>query len=67
MNPTVEALTEICRIVTAVCKARGLDAARLGAIVAALRDNGAGMLADVLVGVIPFTPTAAELERLTDE
>ena len=64
MNPTVEALTEICRIVAAVCKARGLDAARLGAIVAALRDNDAGMLADVLVGAVPFEEKP-DYERMT--
>ncbi len=66
VNPTVAALTEICRIVAAVCQARGLDAARLGAIVASLRDNGADALADCIVGVVPFELSVAEMERLTD-
>ena len=54
MNPTVEALTEICRIVAAVCQVRALPPEHLGAIVASCRDNDAGMLADVLIGTVPF-------------
>lgn len=34
--------------------ARALPHAQLGAIVATCRDNGAGALADVLVGALPF-------------
>lgn len=67
MNPTVDALTEICRIVAAVCKVRILPPAKLGAIVAILRDNDGDALASVLVGALPFAPDAATLERLTDE
>lgn len=67
MNPTVDALTEICRIVAAVCKVRILPPARLGAIVACLRDNDGDALASVLIGDIPFGPRAETLERLTDE
>lgn len=54
MNSTVEALTEICRIVAAVLIVRKLEPRRLGAIVASLRDNGGDALANVLVGELPF-------------
>ena len=64
---TTDARTDHARIVAAVCQARALPAAQLGAVVAALRDNGAGMLASCIIGELPFTPSAAELERLTDE
>ncbi len=69
MNPTVDALMDICRIVAAVCQARTLPPAELGAVVACLRDNNAGLLADALIGSLPFEarPTRAELERLTYE
>jgi hypothetical protein len=67
VNPTVDALTEICRIVAAVLIVRQLPAAKLGAIVAILRDNGGDALASVLIGALPFEPNAATLERLTDE
>lgn len=54
MNPTVDALTEICRIVAAVCLVRQLDPAQLGAIVAALQDNGGDALASCIIGELPF-------------
>lgn len=70
MNAGVDALTEVCRIVAAVCIVRNLPPAKLGSIVASLRDNGGDVLASCLVGSIPFEvvrPSRAELERLTDE
>jgi hypothetical protein len=63
--PPIDALTEVCRIVAAVCQARALGPAQLGAICAALRDNGAGLLADVLIGELPFAMPEGEMERLT--
>lgn len=57
MNPTVESLTEICRIVAAVCLVRELDPARLGAIVACLQDNGGDALASCVIGELPFDGT----------
>lgn len=68
MNPTVDALTEICRIVAAVCIVRELPAQKLGAVVVALQDNGGEALASCLIGSLPFStrPTPAELERLSD-
>jgi hypothetical protein len=54
MNATVEALTEICRIVAAIVLVRKLPPANLGAIVATLQDNGGEALASVLVGTLPF-------------
>ena len=57
MNPTVDALTEICRIVAAVCIVRQLPPVQLGSIVAALQDNGGAALADCLIGVVPFDGT----------
>lgn len=68
MNPTVDALTEVCRIVAAVIIVRRLPPAKLGAIVATLRDNGGDSLASCLVGGLPFDPMPeSEMERLTNE
>jgi hypothetical protein len=69
MNVTVDAMAEICRIVAAVIVVRTLPPARLGAIVAALRDNGGDTLANVLVGTLPFDaqPSIGTMERLTHE
>jgi hypothetical protein len=65
MTPPTDADRD--RIVAAVCIVRELPPAQLGAICAALRDNGAGALADVLIGTIPFeTMPAGEMDRLTD-
>lgn len=54
MNSTIAALTDICRIVAAVLIVRQLPPAKLGAVVACLRDNGGDMLASILIGPLPF-------------
>lgn len=64
LHPIVEALTDVARLAAALAQWKLLAREKQAAILVACLDNGAALLASCLM---PDKPSAADLERLTDE